>query len=132
MASKKADVRLTANFEDNLATIEVFCAEESAPQVYDSLLDALLQRVIPNLERFPQMGASFLARQGRSVEGRVMIRRLNAAIGRGEIREYLFEDYLVLYAIIDDTVYLLSIKHHRQLSFDLEAFWLSTRPAHDV
>jgi hypothetical protein len=78
------------------------------------------------------MGASFLARQGRSVEARAMIQRLNAAVGRGEIREYLFDDYLVLYAIIDDTVYLLSIKHHRQLSFDLEAFWLSARPAHDV
>ncbi len=34
-------------------------------------------------------------------------------------------DYLMLYALIGTTVYLLAIKHHRQLSFDLGAHWLS-------
>lgn len=31
--------------------------------------------------------------------------------------------YLLLYARIKDTVYLLSIRHQRQLSFDFEALW---------
>ncbi len=31
----------------------------------------------------------------------------------------------MLYALIGTTVYLLAIKHHRQLSFDLGAHWLS-------
>jgi hypothetical protein len=52
-----------------------------------------------------------------------VIERLKARIGRGEIREYLTGDYLILYALIGDAVYLLSIRHHRQLSFDIERFW---------
>jgi hypothetical protein len=33
--------------------------------------------------------------------------------------------YLVLYAQIDGNIHLLSIKHHRKLSFDFEAHWSS-------
>lgn len=36
------------------------------------------------------------------------------------LREYVMTDYLVLYLQVEATVYLLSIKHHRQLSFDFE------------
>jgi hypothetical protein len=119
----KAAIKLTANFERNLASVEAFCAEEAAPQLYDKLLDTLLQTVLPSLEQFPQMGPSFLARKSGSVEARRITRRLESAIARGDIREYLFDDYLVLYAIVQDAIYLLSIKHHRQLSFDLQSFW---------
>jgi hypothetical protein len=119
----RAAIRLTANFEANLTSIEAFCSEEAAPQTYDRLLDTLLQTVIPDLEPFPQMGPSFLAHRSGSVEARRIFRRVTTAIGWGEIREYLFDDYLVLYAIVDDAIYLLSIKHHRQLSFDLQSFW---------
>jgi hypothetical protein len=62
------------------------------------------------------------SRQGCSVEAQEIIRQLKAAIGRGEIREYILDEYLILYAIIGDVVYLLSIRHHRQLSFDFDAF----------
>ena len=54
MARKPAvrlTVRLTANFERNLADIERFLTEAEAPQAYDALLDELLDTVIPNLER---------------------------------------------------------------------------------
>ncbi len=40
------------------------CVFESAID----LLDELMETVIPNLERFPDMGRSFLARQAGSVE----------------------------------------------------------------
>jgi hypothetical protein len=33
------------------------------------------------------------------------------------------DHYLVLYVQIEGNVHLLSIKHHRQLSFDFEAHW---------
>jgi hypothetical protein len=33
------------------------------------------------------------------------------------------DHYLVLYAQIGEHIHLLSIKHHRQLSFDFEAHW---------
>ena len=123
MASKRRAVKVTANFEVNLAAIEAFWIEADARQSYDRLLDVLLVTVIPNLEQFPKMGRLFLARQAQSVESRAAIGRLKTRIGRSEIREYLMDNYLILYALIGDAVYLLSIRHHQQLSFDLEAFW---------
>lgn len=30
---------------------------------------------------------------------------------------------LLLYALTDDRIHLLAIKHHRQLSFDLKGLW---------
>jgi ParE toxin of type II toxin-antitoxin system, parDE len=121
--SRRSAVKLTANFEANLASIEQFWNEAGTPLLYDQLLDVLLEKVIPNLEHFPAMGRPFLAREARSVEGRAMVERLTARVGDGDVREYLIGDYLILYALIDDNVYLLSIRHHQQLSFDLQAFW---------
>ena len=123
MVSKTSAVKLTANFEANLVSIEAFCVEADAPQLYDSLLDVLLETVIPNLEQFPKMGRSFLSREIQSVESQGVVERLKTRIGHGEIREYLIDEYLILYALIGDVVYLLSIRHHRQLSFDLQGFW---------
>ena len=79
--------------------------------------------MIPNLENFPKSGRPFLAREARSIESQAVIQRLTARIGRGEIREYLSDEYLILYALIGDTAYLLSVQHHRQLSFDFQGFW---------
>lgn len=123
MASKRAAVKLTANFEANLASIEAFWVEADFRPSYDRLLEVILEAVVPNLEQFPKMGRRFLARPGQSVESRAVIKRLKARIGRGEIREYVVDDYLIVYALIGDAVYLLSIRHHLQLSFDLQAFW---------
>ncbi|MCX7158810.1 MAG: type II toxin-antitoxin system RelE/ParE family toxin, partial [Proteobacteria bacterium] len=64
MARKPAvrpTVRVTENFERNLADIERFLTDAEAPRAYDALLDELLDTVIPNLERFPGIGRPFLA-----------------------------------------------------------------------
>jgi len=61
MASRKTAVRLTANFEENLASIEEFCLGVGAPQTYDALLNSLLDTVIPNLEQHPNLGRSLSA-----------------------------------------------------------------------
>ncbi|MCL4683012.1 MAG: type II toxin-antitoxin system RelE/ParE family toxin [Rhodocyclaceae bacterium] len=123
MAAKRTPVRLAANFEANLAQIEAYLAEAETPQAYDELLDVLLETVIPNLERHPRMGRPLLDRPAQSVEGRDAIDRLRKQIAGGELREYLTGDYLILYALIREFVILLSIKHHRQLSFALEKHW---------
>jgi hypothetical protein len=39
------------------------------------------------------------------------------------IREYVLKHYIVLYAIIGESIMLLAIRHHRQLTFNLEAYW---------
>jgi plasmid stabilization system protein ParE len=110
-------VRLTANFERNLADIERFLAGAEAPQAYDALLDELLDTVIPNLERFPGIGRPFLANAARSVETTNALEAL---------RDYILDHYLVLYAQVGVNPYLLAIRHHRQLSFDFQSHWGGT------
>lgn len=121
--AKTVTVKLTANFERNLAAIEVFLIEVGAPQSYDLLLDNLADTVIPNLEQFPAMGRLFLERSVYSVEVANALARLQSKLGDGELREYLFGDYLVLHAQFGKAIHLLSIKHHRQLSFDFQSLW---------
>lgn len=120
-------VKLSANFERNLATVEDYLVDVNAPQAFDALLEELLQTVVPNLERFPGMGRRVLTRQIRSVETGNGIDRLDIllrSLGRDvDLREYVMSHYLVLYARVDATVYLLSIRHHRQLSFDFQSQW---------
>lgn len=126
-------VRLTANFERNLADIERFLTEADAPRAYDALLDELLVTVIPNLERFPAIGRPFLASTARSVETTNALDALRAKLSAltpdpEALREYLFDRYLVLYAQIEADLHLLAIRHHRQLSFDFQAHWGGTSP----
>jgi plasmid stabilization system protein ParE len=122
-------VSFTANFERNLEAIERFLLAAEAPQVFDTLLDQLMDTVIPNLERFPDIGRLFLDRPARSVEvrnGLDALQRNLTAIGEGGVLcEYVLPDFLLLYARFDATIYLLSIRHHRQLSFDFESLWQS-------
>ena len=116
-------VKFTANFERNLSGVQQFLEDAQAPQAFDALLDELLDTVVPNLERFPDMGRRFISRPVRSVEVSNELAKLKkqlAAIAQdGEFREYVMTHYLVLYARLESSVYLLSIKHHKQLAFDL-------------
>lgn len=126
MASQHV-VKLTANFERNLEAAEAFLLEANAPLAFDALLDELTDTVIPNLERFPGMGRLLFERPTRSVEASNGIdglkRKLKAMARDAEIREYVMSHYLLLYARLGTTIYLLSIRHHRQLSFDFQSEW---------
>ena len=123
----KLQVKLTANFERNLEDVEAFLMLADAPQSFDALLDELTDTVIPNIERFPGMGRLFFVRPLRSVEASNRLdglkRKLKTIAKNGEIREYVMSHYLLLYVRIDTTIYLLSIRHHRQLSFDFQSLW---------
>ena len=130
MASKAASpiaIKLTANFERNLGEIEQFPIDAEAAPAYDGLLDKLLTTVIPNLERFPAMGRSFIDRPVRSVETSNGIDVLQGKLGKvgrnAEIREYVLQHYLLLYAFNGEEIFLLAIRHHKQLSFDFNALW---------
>jgi plasmid stabilization system protein ParE len=127
MKNAKSQVKITANAERNLEEIERFLLEAGAPQAFDVLLDELSGNIIPNLERFPDMGRLFLNRSAHSVEVNVGQDRLELqlnSLGKNvALREYVFADCLLLYAQIDEVIHLLSIRHHRQLSFDFRALW---------
>lgn len=119
-------VQLTSNFEQNLSELEQFLIDCDAANAFDLVLDELLDQVIPNLERFPEMGRSFFARPIRSINvenALLTLKTKHDGIDEHNIREYLMSDYLLLYAIVGDTVYLISIRHFRQLSFDFGSLW---------
>jgi plasmid stabilization system protein ParE len=121
-------VELTASFLERLDAIEAFLAEADASFAFDALLTELRATVIPNLQRFPRIGRRYVANPPQSVEALAQLAALPAGAPEA-LREYLHGDYLMLYTVAgantDDqgTVYLLSIRHHRQLSFDFARRW---------
>ena len=122
--SRRVRVELTANFESNLDDLESFLAEHDAEAAFAALVDELLDTVVPNLERFPEIGADLLARRAGSVRGAARIEVLRARLGpSATVREYIMADYVVLYAVREERRWLLAIRHHRQLSYDLKAHW---------
>ncbi len=125
--ANKPSVKLTHNFERNLQELEVFMAEAGAEFAFEAVVQELMDVVIPNLERFPGMGRLFLQRPVNSVEVANGVARLaqqlSAMARDGELREYLMTHHLLLYARIKGTIFLLSIRHQRQLSFDFQALW---------
>lgn len=129
MPTEQHVVKVTRNFERNLEDIERFLEESDATSAFDLLLGDLTDTVVPNLESFPKMGRPFLDRPALSVEAMSRVEKLRAQLdsldSRADIREYVLSHYLVLYAVTEKTVYLLSIRHHRQLSFDFEDLWKS-------
>lgn len=60
------------------------------------------------------------AYDGLVVQG---VERLRALDAFGCVREDILPPYLLLYASGERSVHLLSIRHHRQLSFDFSGLW---------
>jgi plasmid stabilization system protein ParE len=117
-------VELTASFLERLDAIEAFLSEADAAFAFDDLLAGLRGTVIPNLARFPRIGRRYLDKPPQSAEAFAQLAALPAGAADA-LREYLHGDYLILYAAVDatGTVYLLSIRHHRQLTFDFSNYW---------
>ena len=122
MAEPRVQVELTASFIERLESVETFLAEADAPQAYDKLLDGLRRTVIPNLRRFPRIGRRYLDQPPQSAEAMTQLASLPPGAADA-LREYLHGDYLILYTLTGSTVYLLSIRHHRQLSFAFAKLW---------
>lgn len=110
-------VQITANFERNLISIEQFLTDADMVGQFDDLLEELSENLIPNLEQFPAIGRLFMSEPAQSIESRTARQKLQSRIKNATVHEYLMKNYLVLYARYTDAVCLLSIKHHRQLTF---------------
>lgn len=125
----KCVVKLTAGFQRKIEQPEAQLQEANARRAFDQLVGNLLDTAIPNLQAFPDLGRPFLQRAIRSVEAanavdkiRKKIRALDDAC---DLREYVLDEYLMLYAHLGDEVVLLSIRHQREISFDLESIWVA-------
>ena len=124
MAEGDYRVELTASFLERLDAIEAFLTEADAAFAFDDLLGELRTTVIRNLRRFPRIGRRYLDHPPQSAEALAQLAALPAGAADA-LREYLHGDDLILYADAEAeaTVYLLSIRHHRQLSFDFAGLW---------
>lgn len=136
-------VSLSANFEQNLAAIArylhavelegdkldaaalntvalntpAFNVVKETP-AYLQLLQLLCTSVIVNLSQYPEIGRKYLERQPQSVEAIALLTHIEKLCPPDEVREYLLNDYLVLYINRSNTTYLLAIRHQRQLAFE--------------
>lgn len=131
MAEELYRVELTASFLERLDAIEAFLTEADARFAYDDLLAELRATVVPNLARFPRVGRRYLDNTPQSAEALTLLAALPAGAASA-LREYLHGDYLMLYTAMDanTTVYLLSIRHHRQLSFGFARLWPNSSAEH--
>ena len=121
MAGKRP--RFTENFSANLTAIEEFVVPHSRT-AFHRLLDRFFDDVIPTLCRFPQSGRTFLTRELKSSKANARTKDLRKFLNKGDdLREFVMDDYLVLYLVRRHQVIFLAVKHHRQLSFDLKRFW---------
>jgi plasmid stabilization system protein ParE len=121
---RRATIRVTRHFARNLDDIEAFLREVDAAAAFAPLLDDLFGQVVPALEQFPDLGTDFFRRHPSTREAAMLTGTLRERLGPGTaLRELVRGDYLILYARRDDDLYLLAIKHHRQLSFDFPEHW---------
>ena len=124
MAEPRYTVELIGHFLACLDSVADYLEEAEAGFAYDDLLARLRAELIPNLSRFHGMGRRYLDTPPRSVEGLGLLATL-PPVAADRLRLILLGDYLVLYVVDDGTrtVTLLSIRHHRQLSFDFARMW---------
>lgn len=132
MADPLHQVELTASFLERLDAIEAFLVEAGPGFAFDDLLAELRATVIPNLRRFPRMGRRYLANPPQSAEALALLAAMPAG-APDALREYLHGDCLVLCVAMEaqETVVLLTIRHHRQLSFDFARLWPSAPSTND-
>jgi tagatose-1,6-bisphosphate aldolase non-catalytic subunit AgaZ/GatZ len=121
--STRTAVRFTANFESNLAHIKAYWSDKQFPAGFDRLIAELQNTTIPILETHPRLGRPFFERQAQTLQAKQKMQAITSQLARlaanAELREYVMTDYTALYALVADTLYLLAIKHHKLLAFEV-------------
>jgi ParE toxin of type II toxin-antitoxin system, parDE len=117
----------TDNYRGNLDSIESYWEACLFPAGNGKLLTELASTALVHLPNHPRMGRNFLQRPPGSVDAAThaqkidaLLRTLDTDTARAEVREYVMTDYLLLYALVGEVIYLLAIKHHKQLSFHID------------
>lgn len=124
MSIRRRPVRVTANFRRNLARVEAFLDSAGASEEFEKLLRILSAEIVPDLERFPEIGADFLGRAPLSVDGKALFAKVAKLLEpEDSLRQLVRGDYILLYALRKEAIYLLAVRHHRELSFDFAGHW---------
>ena len=119
----KSQLFFTDNFTANLDGIRSFLAVEGR-LIFQRLLNRLFDDICPQVSQFPLSGRSFLGHPAGSNESQKLFDRVREKLRAGdELREFVVDDYVILYLVRRKRIYFIAIKHYRQLSFDLRRFW---------
>ncbi|GAB5100594.1 MULTISPECIES: hypothetical protein [unclassified Caballeronia] len=124
---RRATVRISSKFKTRIADIERYWIRLDLPESFERMFEALETKAKPLLERFPAIGRVFLNTDPDTYQAILaceeLIEETEEAKKRAELREHVFEDYVLLYLLIGDTVLLTSIRHTKEVSFDFDHIW---------
>ena len=111
-------VDAASTFLERMDVIAAFMKDVQGWKVLHALADKLETRIIPNLLRFPRMGRLYTDEIPRSIEALTELGQLPVEALR-EFRQLLHGDFAILYVVDEPAgrVHLLSIRHHREMSF---------------
>lgn len=102
-----------------LESAQDFLFDAGAVAAARRLPDDALVRVSRRLAEFPRIGRDFMARTPATTGTLALSETLHGTLGKDvELREHVVGDYLILYAIRAEVLYLLTLRHHRQDGFD--------------
>jgi plasmid stabilization system protein ParE len=118
---RRATIRISGDFDARITDIERYWNRVDRPESFERLAQAIETKVTPLLERFPAIGRRLpdvidpsLAGENRAEAAHVV------DAGGGQLHEYLFGDYCLLYRLRGNTVTFLSIRHMKELAFGPE------------
>lgn len=119
---QRASVEAAPNFLANLEQARLFLVEqdEAGADTRFRALRRALREMVAVLAWSPGSGRPARFLSGRSAQARLRVERVRAlAAGAGlpDLREYVVERHVVLYAHSDSEVVLLALKHQRQLGY---------------
>jgi hypothetical protein len=121
-----ARIRATRSFAASQRAVLAFMQAQdpdTAVARYTDLL-AELQPVLQRLAWAPASGRPARFLDAASLQGRALAQRaqqLATALGAPHLREAVLKRHLLLYAHGDSEVFLLALKHERQLAYALPA-----------
>lgn len=117
-----AQVSAAPNFSANLQAVHAFMVAQDAASAQARLLQ--LKRDLREMQTLlawsPASGRPARFLRANSMQGSLRlaaVQQLAQSAGLPHLREYVIGSHVVLYAHSDIEVVLLSIKHHRQLTY---------------
>lgn len=119
-----ARVEAAPNFLVNLEQAHAFFVLQDAPSAASRLLrlKSDLREMVAVLGWSPTGGRPARFLNSRSAQARLRaesVRRLAEQAGLPNLREFILEQHVVLYAHADTEVVLLALKHQRQLTYSV-------------
>ena len=126
--SRRVTIQVSSDFDARLADIERYWDRVDQPRSFLRLVEAIEKKVMPLLRRFPAIGRRVFNSKPDAVDTLLVMEELAELMqargwGPGDLHEYLFDDYVLLYLLSNDVVTFLSLRHTKEVSFDFSDLW---------